>query len=68
MGEDADKMYDPKFLEICEVNNYSTKDLQKAITLTITSWRNKILNSRDKLSDEQLYALIRFVLHRHWMI
>ena len=60
MGEDADKMYDPKFLEICEVNNYSTKDLQKAITLTITYWRNKILNSRDKLNDEQLYALIRF--------
>ncbi|MDE5639485.1 MAG: hypothetical protein K2I47_06815 [Odoribacter sp.] len=60
MGDDVAKMYDPRFIEISEVNDYLTSDLQKAIAITISSWRNKVLNNSDMLNDKQLSALIRF--------
>ncbi len=60
MGDDAAKMYDPRYVKVSDVNIYTENDLQKAITVTITSWRNKILNTNGTLSDEQLTALIQF--------
>ena len=60
MGDDAAKMYDPRYIEVSDVNAYTESDLQKAITVTITSWRNQILNTNGTLSDEQLEALIQF--------
>lgn len=60
MGDDTAKMYDPRYIEVCDVNTYTESDLQKAITVTITSWRNQILNNNGTLSDEQLNALIQF--------
>ena len=60
MGDDAAKMYDPRYIGVSDVNAYTESDLQKAITVTITSWRNQILNSNGTLGDEQLDALIQF--------
>lgn len=59
MGDDAAKMYDPRFLTVSDVNDYSKNDLQNAITVTVSSWR-KVLNNNVELTEEQLNALIRF--------
>ena len=60
MGDDASKMYDPRYLKACEVNSYSESDLQKAITVTMNSWRSKVINNNGLLSDDQMGALIQF--------
>lgn len=61
MGDGSAKIYDTEFLDICEVNSYTQKDLQSAITSTILNWRSSTLNSPNKqLNDEQLTALIEF--------
>ena len=62
MGEDSKKIYDPAYLDVCEVNLYSQSDLQRAIASTMGSWRSTVLSnqSRTPLTDEQLSALITF--------
>ena len=60
MGDESDKIIDTSFLDICEVNTYSTTDLQRAITSTISAWRSNVLNRNKSLSDEQLTSLINF--------
>ena len=35
MGDDSKKLYDPAYLDVCEVNPYSQSDLQRAIASTM---------------------------------
>lgn len=67
MGEDAKKIYDPAFLDVCEVNTYTVGDLERAITATMASWRKSALDNKEKtaLTDEQLSDLIRFCSATH---
>ena len=62
MGDDAKKIYDTSFLDVCEVNPYDKRDLQKAIASTMRSWREMALNNQvnKTLTEEQLSALINF--------
>ena len=62
MGDDAKKIFDSAFLDVCEVNEYSQTELQKAIASTMGLWRSMTLNNKEKntLPDEQLSALINF--------
>lgn len=67
MGDDSKKIYDPAYLDVCEVNSYSQSDLQKAIALTMDSWRKSALAYQNKiaLQDVQLEALITFCSASH---
>ncbi len=62
MGDDAKKMFDPSYLDICSVGTYSASALHGAITRTMGQWRNMSIAANEKkdLSDERLTALIRF--------
>jgi hypothetical protein len=62
MGDDSKKIFDPSYLDVCEVNPYSESDLQKAITSTMQNWRSNVLaeGSEKSLTDNQLSALIKF--------
>lgn len=62
MGEDANKMIDTAYLDICSVSNYTISSLHSAITNTISNWRRSALNVNQKtaLTDEQVTALLRF--------
>ena len=62
MGDDSKKIYDPAYLDVCEVNLYDQSELQRAITSTMGIWRKSVLSNRDgkTLTEEQLSALITF--------
>ena len=62
MGDEASKMLDPSFYDVCKVDEYTKEDLQKAITFTITRWRTSSLTgpSPTPLTNNQLNALIGF--------
>lgn len=62
MGDDARKMFDPSYLDICSVGTYSASALHGAITRTMGQWRNSSITANEKkdLSDERLTALMRF--------
>ncbi len=62
MGDDSKKLYDPAYLDVCEVNPYSQSDLQRAIASTMGIWRASALINQEKtaLTDEQLTAMITF--------
>ena len=62
MGEDVNKIYDTAYKTICLVGSYTQEDLFKAISATMTSWRNSSLSGVNKspLSEEKLNALIKF--------
>lgn len=62
MGEDANKMIDTTYLDICSVSNYTISSLHSAITNTMSNWRRSALNVNQKtaLTDEQVTALLRF--------
>lgn len=62
MGDDSKKLYDPAYLDVCEVNPYSQSDLQRAIASTMCIWRASALINQEKtaLTDEQLTAMITF--------
>lgn len=61
MGSDVDKMIDTEYNTITTVASYSGDDLQKAITQTISQWRNKVLGtSKEVFTDEDLNTLIAF--------
>lgn len=67
MGDKADKMYAPSFLDVCLVNDYSTIGLQKDIAYTMNIWRNKTLSTNPsvELNDDELNALIQFCSATH---
>ena len=60
MGDDADKIYDSTFLDVCEVGEYTQDDLYKAISATISTWRTSSLESGKDLSQIQIDALMKF--------
>ncbi len=62
MGDDSKKLYDPAYLDVCEVNPYSQSDLQRAIASTMGILRASALINQEKtaLTDEQLTAMITF--------
>lgn len=60
MGDDANKIYDSTFLDVCEVGEYTQDDLYKAISATISTWRNDYLALKKDLSQTQIDALIKF--------
>lgn len=62
MGDDVNKMIDPKFLDICSISAYEVVNLHNAITGTMGRWRNLCLSmsSAQPLSDQQVMALIAF--------
>lgn len=62
MGSDAEKMIDTSFNDICTVGEYKAEELQRAISQTITQWRNSALNAQNKtaLTEDQKNALISF--------
>lgn len=61
MGSDADRMIDLAYNGIGKAANYKPEDLQRAISQTVTQWRNSTLgNNKIPLTTEQLNALIEF--------
>ena len=60
MGSDADTMFDRDFLDICEVGNYTTDNLRRAINSTMGDWRRKTLKDNIPLTVSESDALIRF--------
>ena len=67
MGDKAEKMYAPSFLDVCLVNDYSTSGLQKDIAYTMNIWRNKTLSANPsvELDDDELDALLEFCSATH---
>lgn len=62
MGEDANKMIDITYLDICGVSNYTISSLHSAIANTMSIWRRSSLAAAQKiaLTEEQITALLIF--------
>ena len=62
MGDNANKMFDPYYRDVCTVGDYTKDELQKDISNTIGTWREFYLNSGNLrfLEKDLLDALIRF--------
>ena len=63
MGNDAARMIDTSYNDICHVGSYMADDLQRSISQTVSEWRATALGSNSQkkpLTPEQLNALIVF--------
>lgn len=62
MGDDADKIFDTAYLDVCDVNLFSKTDLRNVITSTMGEWRKEMLSSNSHPVDMQqrVGALIKF--------
>lgn len=56
MGDDAKKMIDPAFLDVCPVPPYTEAEFQKAINSTVDQWTRQ----DHSISPDQLAALVAF--------
>ena len=62
LGYNASDIIDEEFAEIAGVESWTEKKVHDAVNTTVDTWRNKCLRAseKEKLTDEQLSALIRF--------
>lgn len=62
MGDAAEKMFNPAFLDVTAVNPYNIEDLRKDIANTLNAWRKNTIDHQPfgLLVDDKLGALIRF--------
>ena len=62
MGEEANKLFDPRFRDVISVNPYTKADLQKDINSNLRLWRGNYLERQqaEPLPEASLAALIRF--------
>lgn len=62
LGDNAAEIIDEEYAEIAGVESWTEKKVHDAINTTVDNWRNKCLRAseKEKLTDEQLSALIRF--------